>query len=528
MGVWAGYFFAKLYLAAAGYIGLHVLANLAFAASLAWPLPRRWMRVLRQVLAVPLAISLLYYDSWLPPIQRTLSLTGNVKQFTLPYLGELLGRFIDLRVLAIVTGLCALAWLLGRKLRLSTFVFAGLLLVPVGMRIAAIDWRPAPTVAATRAAAASGGVAAAVPATPQILEQELQAFYRSESTRRVAFPAATADNAAPFDLVILHICSLAWDDMEFAGEREHPFLAGFDFQLRHYNTGASYSGPAAARLLQANCGQTPEAQLYKPQPPECLLMNGLQNAGFEPQLAMNHDGHFDDFLGVLSQRGGLHAPLLNHDGVAVRLHAFDGSPLYGDYDMLAHWWQQRLASPAPQVALYYNSITMHDGNSVDGIKLGSGRDSYRYRLDQLFGDLQRFIDLVQNSGRHAVIVLVPEHGANVRGDRMQISGMREIPSPAITLGPTAVRLVNLPQPPAGGPQRIDRPTALFGLVSLIQALVRDNPFAGGSADLARYAAAVPDTSPSVAENERTVVMSHGSQYWLRSPDGSWDQYDAAR
>jgi len=526
MGVWAWYFFAKLYLAASGYIGLHVLANLAFAAALALPLPRRWMRIARHVAAVPLAIALLYHDSWLPPIARTLSLTGNLKQFTLPYLVELLGRFVDLRVLAMLVAICAITAILGRKLRLSTFVFAGLVLVPLGLRVAALDWHPQP------AAPVAGTDAIAAPlaaATPEVLERELQAFYRKEATRRVVFPAAAADNAAPFDLLILHICSLAWDDMDYAGEREHPLLSASDFQLRNFNTAASYSGPAAARLLQAACGQTPDEQLYKPQPPECLLVNGLQNAGFEPQLAMNHDGHFDDFLGLLNQRGGLRAPLLNHDGVAVRLHAFDGSPLYGDYDMLAHWWQQRLASPAPQVALYYNSITMHDGNTVDGVKLASGKDSYRYRLDLLFGDLQRFIDLVQSSGRRAVVVIVPEHGANVRGDRMQIAGLREIPSPAVSLGPTAVRLVNLPQPPTGGAQRIEQPTALFGLVSLIQSLIRENPFAaGGSVDLAHYAAAVPATSPAVAENERTVVMSHGSEHWLRSPDGSWQKYDVAR
>ncbi|MDB5969535.1 MAG: putative rane protein [Hydrocarboniphaga sp.] len=525
MGIWAWYFFGKLYLAAAGYIGLHVLANLAFAAALVLPLPRPWMRIARQVAALPLGVALLYYDSWLPSIQRTLSLTGNVKQFTLPYLAELLGRFVDLRVLAILIAICVIVAILGRKLRLSTFVFAGLLLVPLGIKLAALDWHPQ-LAAVNGAAAVTAPVAAA---TPEILEQELQAFYRKEEARRIVFPAAAASNAAPFDLVILHICSLAWDDMDYVGEREHPFLSSFDFQLPNFNTGASYSGPAAARLLQASCGQTPEDQLYKPRPPECLLVNGLQNAGFEAQLAMNHDGHFDDFIGLLSQRGGLHAPLLNHDGVAVRLHAFDGSPLYGDYDMLAHWWQQRLASPAPQVALYYNSITMHDGNTVDGVKLASGKQSYRYRLDQLFGDLQRFIDLVQSSGRRAVVVLVPEHGANVRGDRMQIAGLREIPSPAISLGPTAVRLLNLPQPPSGGPQRIEQPTALFGLVNLIQSLVRDNPFAAtGSVDLAHYAAAVAQTEPSVAENERTVVMRHGKEYWLRSPDGSWQKYDAAR
>ena len=42
---------------------------------------------------------------------------------------------------------------------------------------------------------------------------------------------------------------------------------------------------------------------------------------------------------------------------------------------------------------------------------------------------------LEASGRRAVVVLVPEHGAALRGDSAQIAGLREIPTPAITLVP---------------------------------------------------------------------------------------------
>ncbi|WP_270996305.1 cellulose biosynthesis protein BcsG, partial [Listeria seeligeri] len=48
------------------------------------------------------------------------------------------------------------------------------------------------------------------------------------------------------------------------------------------------------------------------------------------------------------------------------LVAFDKSPLRRDGDVLMAWWKQRLAEAPQQVALFYNTISLYDGNRIVG------------------------------------------------------------------------------------------------------------------------------------------------------------------
>ena len=69
----------------------------------------------------------------------------------------------------------------------------------------------------------------------------------------------------------------------------------FDLVFDNFNAAASYSSPAAIRLLQGACGQSPHAKLYDRPDPGCQLMHQLERAGFAPQWQMNHDGAFGGF-----------------------------------------------------------------------------------------------------------------------------------------------------------------------------------------------------------------------------------------
>src|SRR5690606_2182579 len=73
LGLWSLYFLAKASLYYAGSIGFDWLGNLLFAAALACPL--RWPAAqrLRRWLAWPLAVGLLYRDSFLPGPERLLT-----------------------------------------------------------------------------------------------------------------------------------------------------------------------------------------------------------------------------------------------------------------------------------------------------------------------------------------------------------------------------------------------------------------------------------------------------------------------
>ena len=145
--------------------------------------------------------------------------------------------------------------------------------------------------------------------------------------------------------MLLHVCSLAWDDLDTVGLQDDPFLKRFDFLFTHFDSAASYSGPAAIRLLRANCGQSPHRELYAPAAPACYLVAGLESAGFEPHWAMNHDGHFGNFYADVRLRGGLEvAP--TQIPAPVAQHAFDGTPVYDDYAVLSGWWSRR-SPPRP-------------------------------------------------------------------------------------------------------------------------------------------------------------------------------------
>lgn len=514
MGFWSFYFFAKIGAFCAGFIGLHVWQNLAFALFVALPAgSRRWLRIAKQCVAVPLGIALAHHDSWLPPAQRIVEQWSMLSGFSFSYLLELTGRFINPQfVLALFLGLL-LYWLLSRKLRLSSFAILALLLAPWLGRVsgAVAPAAPAPVVASTGAQAAGSST--------QDLSAMLDAFHAREQQRKLHL-SKPADDNTPFDIILLQICSLAWDDLAYVNAREHPLLSHFDVRFDNFSSAASYSGPAAIRLLRSACGQSAHEKLYAPPPPECTLMDQLEAAGFTRQWAMNNDGVYGDMRSDIIDRGRVGATLFPLAGLQPMLRAFSGDPYFRDYDVLSAWWKQRVASNAPRVALYYNTGTLHDGNRfLDGTRPDT-QESYKRRVQTLFGDIEHFMVDIAASGRRAVVVMVPEHGANVRGDRLQISGLRELPSPAVALIPVGVRLIGRPQEPT---LAVPQPTSLFGLSSLLAGFIAGNPYAATAPALSDYVRAVPETE-FVAENADTVVMRANGRYWMRGGDRTWLEY----
>ena len=330
-------------------------------------------------------------------------------------------------------------------------------------------------------------------------------------------------DGAPYDIVILHVCSLAWDDLRVVKRERDPLFARFDLIMSAFSSGASYSGPAAIRLLRGNCGQTEQAQLYKPPDPECLVIDGLQRAGFEPHWLMNHDGQFGNFYADVHDRGGMPITPDSNSGATLAQQAFDGSPIYSDYAVLSRWWATREQNPAPHVALYYNTVTLHDGNRVVGT--GHTDSSYPARLSTFMADINHFLDDLQHSGRRVIVVLLPEHGAALRGDRRQISGLREIPTPAISQVPVGLMLVNAARASESVQQRIDTPSSFTAVTELLSRLMADNPFVKSSVSLSSYTQGLPETDP-VAENESTTIIRIGRQYMMRTPDGAWSPWDA--
>lgn len=535
MGLWNYYFIAKLALFFAHFIGFHRWENLAFALALLLPFHSKPLKISRQLLAVPVGVALLYYDSWLPSIYRLVSQAGNIGNFSFDYLLELLGRFINVWVVLALLGLSLLVALLGRRLRITTLTLIGVVFAPQMLAVFGGSTAGSAVVPAPQACLPTEQAVNASPTiSPEMmietvatddasLHAALEKFYVSEAKRRVSFPKTQDVGGTPFDIIFLHICSLSWDDMRFTHEKSQ-LLNQFHILFNNFNSASTYSGPAVIRLLRASCGQPKHSDLYNGTLPQCYLFNELADAGFTPNLLMNHDGHFGDFLQDVQQRGGLKiAPLSNKDA-PVPMHSFDGSPIYEDLSVLENWWHKHLAAAEGPVALFYNTITLHDGNKIPGVASQDSLETYPARETKLLADLEKFIADLEHSGRKAVVVLVAEHGAALRSDPMQISGMREIPSPNITLVPAAIRLVGLPPESKQLAQvKIDAASSYIGLATVLSRLIETNPFTHPLADLSKYTEQLPQTE-FVAENEDTVIMRRQSKYFMHTPDNVWMEY----
>jgi cellulose synthase operon protein YhjU len=505
LGAWNLYFVAKLALFALGAIDFHLAVNLAFAAGLvamSWPRAR----ALRPWLAVPLAVALLYYDSRMPGIARVLTSAGNIAGFSGAYLAELAGRLIDWKVLAVLAIAVALVVAAARLVRVDILVVAAMVAMAWGLSPAGpVETNVAPGSSSTKGPAAQGP------------DGMLADFFRAESTRKVAFAKPPGDSAN-FDVVFIHICSLSWDDLEASGLSKHALFASFDILLRRFNAVSTYSGPAAIRLLRAPCGQAPHRALYTPASPECLLLPRLQDAGLEAQFAMNHDGHFDNFIDAVRAQGVQGTPV-SLKGIASPQHAFDGSRVYDDGAVLGRWLEARAKSPAPRAVLYYNTLSLHDGNRLDAKPGVKSSDTYKERLGKMLSDLQAFMDEIGASGRRAIVVVIPEHGAAIRGDASQIAGLREIPTPAITLVPVGIRVLGPGVQRAGDAVQIAEDTSFLAVSQIIAAMLARPPF-GDSFRAGDYTANLPVTA-FVSENEAVTVLKRDNAFVVRHDQEAW-------
>ena len=528
LGGWNYYFVLKLLFFWRGLIDFDALPNLALFIVLAIPLPPRWphyLPALRRAVALPVALTLLYHDSFLPPIARLFSQAGLISDFSLGYMIELVGRFISLPVLALMA-IAFVMLVLARR-----FIRVGVVVLTILLALAVSRW-PQEAVAPAQLAGAPGR-AARMPAGAMHLteggsnielDRILRAFYADEARRVVQLPRPDAA-ALPFDLLFIHVCSLSWDDMEAAGMQLHPLWRSFDIVFRHFNAAAAYSGPAAVRLNRATCGQSSNDGLYAPAAEQCYLMPSLKRAGFDINFAMNHDGHFDDFLPLVRQQG-VQAPPLSLNNLPVALRSFDDSAIYDDAAVLERWRALRATSAAPRTALYYNTITLHDGNRLTGTA-GAGissAQSYKLRLTKLFNEMEALMASLAAGPRRTVVVLIPEHGAAVRGDRMQIAGLREIPTPAITTVPVGIRVIEPGSTAEHETTYVDTDTSFLALSRLVARMLEKSPFGPTPFDAKAYVKDLP-TTRFVAENQSVVMQVDKRTFW-REDRSHWRPYVA--
>ena len=527
LGGWNYYFLLKFGLLWHGYLNFHPFANLVFLAFLLLPIPNIRLHRLRHWLALPLGIGLFYHDTWLPGVGSLLSQGDQLAGLSGVYLLELIQRFINWQMLGAAMVLWVAYLFLAQWLRFTVLVVVALgWLNLLGLSAPAVNLLPVAFSSVAEHPFEQPQTAPAlvpsadVPATNQNLNAALDTFYQQERQRQTRFPDSLPSDAVPFDLLVINICSLSWSDMEAVKLASHPFWQRFDIRFQDFNSATSYSGPAGIRLLRASCGQPPQQNLYQAADPHCYLFDNLAQLGFSTRLAMDHDGDFGGYLTDLRQHGQLQAPLMSQQGIARVLVSFDGVPVLNDSQLFSRWLQQRQVDDEARTATFFNLIPLHDGNRLPGQNITA---PYQDRALNLLEQLDTFFDTLEQSGRKLMVVVVPEHGAALVGDKVQLSGLRDIPSPSMTRVPVGIKLFGMRTPHQGAPLEIETPSSYLAISELIARLVDGRQFEAAGIDWQGLTQGLPQTA-AVSENDNAVVMEFKGDSYIRLSGGDWVPY----
>ncbi|MCG8709556.1 cellulose biosynthesis protein BcsG [Brenneria sp. 4F2] len=529
LSAWNIYFLFKFALLWFGYLNFHPLLNLVFLAFLLIPLPPLWLHRCRHIIAIPIGIGLFYHDTWLPGVNTIINQGGNLADFDTLYLLELINRFINWEMVGVALVLVVVYLFFSQWIRITVFTVAILGWLNL-VNLAGPMVSLAPDVAAVvsnrssgEAQPSSSTAAVGLPPTNENLIAHLNQFYSREKERSTSFPASLPADSQPFDLLIINICSLSWSDMEASDLMNHPLWSKFDLLFSDFNSGTAYSGPAAIRLLRASCGQASHHDLYQPANRQCYLFDNLANLGFEKLLMLDHSGVSSlsgNYLKGIHDEGNLQSPMMSQVGISHQLTSFEGEPIYNDLELLNRWLDNRNTTGKGSSATFFNLISLHDGNRFVGTNKSA---DFKPRAKTMFDQLDTFFNALQKSGRKVMVVVVPEHGAALVGDKMQMSGLRDIPSPSITHVPVGVKLFGIQAPAQSGPLEIKSKSSYLAISELVSRMVDGKVFSAPAIDWQALAKDLPQTD-AVSENESAVVMPYQGKFYIRLNGGEWVPY----
>jgi len=130
---------------------------------------------------------------------------------------------------------------------------------------------------------------------------------------------------------------------------------------------------------------------------------------------------------------------------------------------------------------------------------------------------------VTKSGRKVMLVVVPEHGAAEKGDKVQVAHLRDIPSPAITHVPALVKFIGVT--PADSPVTVDTKTSYLAVSSLIGRVLETNYFGKpeGEVPLKDLVKDLPQTH-SVSENANAKVVNYKGKDYVKMDNKDWREY----
>lgn len=532
LGLWNVYFIAKFALAHYEYLTLNFLYNGLLLLFILLPLKNRFLCIARTVVALIAAVALLYSESWLPGPDSIISNAQNIAGFSAMYVAQLIVDFVNVKM--VIWGVViVLAYLLIKNwVRLTVFTLGYFICLVLQPYYVAWTTKPAveqnvEVVAQNKPSQPQQETNADPSAiTSETIDKWYTAFLDYEKGRRAEFPQGLSANDTPFEIILMNICSLSNDDLLASDLMNHPVLSEFNIRFDHFNSATSYSGPATLRLLNAVCGQVNHDSLYDGRRPECEIMNRLDQLGYRQHLYLDHRGQYDNYLQTLRDKAGLMAPLESTAKYPVRYMAFDDEEIADDLAVLRDW--QRKTSRDKETKRHvtlFNFIALHDGNRLPR---HSRWEEFKPRAIRFLNDLQIFMHELERSGRKVMLIVVPEHGAAVRGDRIQAPRLRDIPSMRITEVPLMVKFFGIKNMPAE-PIHVTGPTSYLAMSTLIGRVLSLNYFGadGGSVPLEELVRDLPETNP-VSENGQSVVLTYRGNDYIRQKGGEWRPYPRER
>lgn len=522
LGVWNVYFIIAFALAAFGYIELNFLGNALLMAWLLLPVGPKWLRILRGTLGVAAAAVLLYSESWLPGVDSILANKGGIAGFSLLYMAEFALDFINVKMVG--WGLLVFLgyFLVRRYVRVTFFTivyFLGAVTMPW---VQSILPERAPVVTADAGGQTNEAAAPAKTgkADAKAVGEWYDAFLAYEHDRRARFPNGLSEKDTPFDILLLSICSVSNDDLAVSQLDQHPLFKEFNIRFDSFNAATAYSGPALLRLLNGACGQPSHSELYGERRPECEIMTRLGTLGYSQRLLMDHSGEYDNFLQSMRDKVGVTATLDNAK-YPTRYMGFDDEEIADSLAVLRHWQRTQVKSKAGRTATLINFIALHDGNRLPG----RGRaEPFKPRAQEMFDNIRTFLRELERSGRKTMVVIVPEHGAAVRGDKIQVPRLRDIPTMRISRVPVMVKFVGLKGMP-NEPIHVTGNTSYLALTSLIGKTLETDYFAkdGGTVPLEQLVHDLPQTNP-VSENGTVQTLEYQGREYFRQNGGEWKPY----
>ena len=167
---------------------------------------------------------------------------------------------------------------------------------------------------------------------------------------------------------------------------------------------------------------------------------------------------------------------------------------------------------------FYNSLTLHDGNR----RLNSTQNSlqsYKERAVLMFEQLISIIDQAEQQNRKLLLIVVPEHGAGLTGDGVQLAGLREVPTYSLTHVPVLFKLIGADSANSK-PIRVTKQTNQNAISSLIINTLAQQPFSGGRYQPQALADAIPATE-WVSENKDIRFMLWQDKQVLKLKGQNW-------